>query len=249
MAKIKIEDIRAEVEQDGWKLLSDIYENLDAELIFECNEGHKVYAPWKKIRTRRECPTCKTLEWKEVGNKVLAKPRGAKRVIAIDQATYISGYAIFDNEKLVKYGTFEVSEGTPEIERDYQIRVWLLNLITSWRPDYIGLEGIQFQTSVDGQGGTSQMGVTTFERLARLQGILMETCFEMGVPFEVCPTNTWRHFCGVKGRYRSDKKRSMQHLAQQWYNVNLSQDEADAVGIGRYISQKFCTQIAVENWE
>lgn len=44
------------------------------------------------------------------------------------------------------------------------------------------------------------MGVTVFETLARLQGILMITAYELGVSFKVCPTNTWRSHCGVKGR-------------------------------------------------
>lgn len=249
MAKIKLEDIQKEIEIDGWKVLSEEYKNLESEMVFECEEGHKVYAPWKKIRTRRECPVCKALSYKENGEKILAKPKGAKRVIGIDQATKVSGYSVFDNKKLVKYGTFLAPENASEIERDYQIKMWVISLIHAWKPDYIGLEGIQFQTSVNGQNSNYGMGVTTFETLARLQGILMETCHELGVPFEICPTNTWRHFCGVKGKYRSDKKRSMQTLAKKWYDVNLTQDEADAVGIGRYISEKFHSQIDVENWE
>jgi hypothetical protein len=34
MSKIKIEDIRKELQDDGWKLISDTYENLDSEMIF-----------------------------------------------------------------------------------------------------------------------------------------------------------------------------------------------------------------------
>ena len=59
MAKIRLEDITNEIAVDGWKLISEEYINLDTEMKFECPEGHKVYAPWKKLRTRRECPTCK----------------------------------------------------------------------------------------------------------------------------------------------------------------------------------------------
>ena len=53
MARIRIEDIRAELESDGWKAISNEYVNLDTEMIFECDEGHKIYAPWKKIRQKR----------------------------------------------------------------------------------------------------------------------------------------------------------------------------------------------------
>lgn len=50
MARIKIEDIRAELVKENWKVISEEYTNLETEMIFECSEGHKVYAPWKKIR-------------------------------------------------------------------------------------------------------------------------------------------------------------------------------------------------------
>lgn len=53
------------------------------------------------------------------------------------------------------------------------------------------------------------MGVTTFQTLARLQGILMDTCFELKINYKICPTNTWRAHHEVKGRSRADKKKSM----------------------------------------
>jgi hypothetical protein len=59
MARIKIEDVREAVEKEGWKVLSDTYENLETEMKFECTEGHTIYAPWKKLRNKIECPICK----------------------------------------------------------------------------------------------------------------------------------------------------------------------------------------------
>jgi hypothetical protein len=65
----------------------------------------------------------------------------------------------------------------------------------------------------------------------------MITCYELGVPFEICPTNTWRAHCKVRGNSRTDKKRSMQLLAKTWYDVTVSEDEADAIGIGKYVAE------------
>lgn len=56
----------------------------------------------------------------------------------------MTGYAIFDDNKLVKYGTFGTSSND-DIERFAMMRAWLLSMIAAWRPDYIGIEGIQFQ--------------------------------------------------------------------------------------------------------
>jgi hypothetical protein len=59
MSKIKFSDIQSAVAEHGWKVISEEYINLDTEMVFECNEGHRVYSPWKRIRDKFECPTCK----------------------------------------------------------------------------------------------------------------------------------------------------------------------------------------------
>jgi hypothetical protein len=59
MAKIRLEDIKDELAADGWLVISDKYENLKSEMTFECPYGHRVFLPWEKLRSRRECPSCK----------------------------------------------------------------------------------------------------------------------------------------------------------------------------------------------
>lgn len=244
MAKIKLEDIRNELAAEGWQVISDKYENLKTEMTFECPNGHRVFLPWEKLRTRRECRLCQPQTVLEIDDKVLPKSKGVRRTMALDQASHVSGYAIYDNDKLVKYGTFSTS-GADEVERFAMIRAWLISMIRSWRPDYIGIEGIQFQEEGSGQ----KMGVTVFQTLARLQGILMLTCHEEKIPYEVCSTNTWRHSCGVKGKSRTDRKRSMQLLVQQWYGVKVTEDEADAIGIGRHMVNYIQKNTETTNWE
>ena len=41
----------------------------------------------------------------------------------------------------------------------------------------------------------------------------------------------------------------MQLLEKNWYNVNLSDDEADAIGIGKYFSDKISKATVIEDWE
>ena len=59
MAKITLEQIKEEISVDGWQLLSTEYKNLTTQMTFECPHGHQVFAPWQKLRTRRDCPVCK----------------------------------------------------------------------------------------------------------------------------------------------------------------------------------------------
>lgn len=190
-----------------------------------------------------ECPICKANIYKEQNHKVIAKPSNTTRVLAIDQATHISGYSIYDNGVLVKYGIFETTQNTP-IERIQSIRDWLISMIHSWQPDYVGIEGIQFQENKE-----YRVGVTTFEALARLQGCLMLACFDLGIPFETCPTNTWRKHCQVKGQSRTDKKRSMQILVKKWFDITVTEDEADAIGIGKYTAEVVAKNSQIINWE
>ena len=238
MARITVDQINEELAEFGWKLISTEYKNLDSELVFECDEGHKVYSTWKKIRTKHECPLCKQNQFKEVDQTLLPKKKGEYRILALDQATHISGWALFSNGHLLRYGTFEtLAKG--EIERDSQIKNWLLNMIKNWKPDFIALEGIQYE---------EKFGVTTFAMLARLQGILMNTLHEAGIKYTICHTGTWRNYCGVKGRSRADRKRSMQLLVKQWYDVSVSDDCADAIGIGHYAIE--CERKPkIESWE
>lgn len=245
MSKITLEDIRKELEPEGWQVLSQSYKNLDTEMEFLCDEGHRVFGPWKKLRTKRYCPICANNIYKNIEVGALPKKKDVTRVIALDQATKITGYAVFDNQQLVKYGVFEVTLEN-EIARDNVMKMWLINMIENWEPDIIGIEGIQFQTTINGQ---HSMGITTFETLARLQGILMEACFEKKVKYEICPTNTWRAHCKVKGRTRADKKASTKALIKEWYDIKVTEDEADAIGIGKYLAESVAPATVVQSWE
>ena len=241
MASINLTTIQEQL-PEGWKVISTQYKNLDTEMEFECAAGHKVFSTWKKMRTRAECPICKE-KAPLVDTTIIPKKKGIYRTIGIDQATHISGYSVYDGKELIKFGTFTVNE-TNEIERDNIIKMWLCSIINNWQPDVIGLEGIQLQ-----QNAARGIGVTTFETLARLQGILMEACYEQKTQFVICPTNTWRAHCKVKGQTREAKKNSMRQLAREWHNINVSEDEADAIGIGKYVAETYALTHQVQNWE
>lgn len=252
MSKIKIEDIKLELEKENWKVISNNYKNLDTEMTFQCPEGHTVYNTWKKLRTSRICPICKNNYYKEIDTKPTKKGKDVTRILALDQATHITGYSIYDNEKLVKYGVFTTSK-QDEIERDKELVDWLYSVINNWKPDCIGIEDIQLQNlsrsnniyAVESNG----VGIQTYKILAHLQGILMFTISNIGIPFKVISPSTWRNHCKVKGKTKSDKKRSMQLKVKELYDISVSNDEADAIGIGKYLSHTYHKEAEVFQWE
>ena len=243
MAKIKIEDIREAAIEHGWQLVSTTYKNLDTGLSFICAEGHEINIPYKRVRDKWECPLCKANKYYNFSEVIKSKPKGVQRAIGLDQATHITGYSIFDDDELIYAGTFEAT-AEDEIARDVQIQNWLIQLIVNWKPDIVGLEGIQLQ-----QFNDKTVGVTTYQTLARLQGILMATCYHLKTDYIICPPATWRNHSGVKGRSRADKKRSMQNKIKEWFDITVSDDVADAIGIGKYINETHKKKVEVFNWE
>ena len=127
---------------------------------------------------------------------------------------------------------------------DEEIKNWLIQIIQQWKPDIVGIEGIQLQ-----QLNNKNVGVTTYQTLARLQGILMATCVEQNTTYKVCPPATWRSHCGVKGRTRADRKKSMQMKVKDWFDISVSDDVADAIGIGKYVSDTNIKNVKIFNWE
>lgn len=251
MSKIKITDIRKELESQGWQVLSE-YKNLNEVMTFKCSKGHDVYNTWKKLRNNLSCPICeksdkenneKLLEYSlnSVNYSPVKKKKGTKRILAFDQATHISGWAIFDDVNLVKSGIFKTDEND-EMTRDTQIRDWVVSLVKIWQPDLVGLEDIQLQKT-DGN-----VNVITYKVLAHLQGILMQTLHEMKIEYRLCPCNTWRNHCGVKGRTKADKKKSMQMIVKRIYGIEVTNDEADAIGIGKFLGDTITVQNRIYNW-
>ena len=239
MARISIDEIKNSLSTDGWILISDTYKNLDSNLEYKCNKGHTVVAPWKKIRENRICPTCMRERLKTKEFKNTKKKPNEYRILALDQATHTSGYSVFSNKNLIDYGTF-IAEGNDDIERSIQVKQWMISLIDQYQIDFIGIEGIQYQ---------KEAGVTTFETLAHLQGILAAACVEEKKQYKIIATNTWRNYCGVQGRTRVDRKRSMQMLVKQWFGINASDDECDAIGIGKYFCDLQVPKVEIVDWE
>ena len=237
--KYSIEYINNELASDGWKCTSEKYKNLDSLLSFICDKGHVVIAPWKDIRKDRICPICMRERLKVKDFRGRKKKKSEYRVLALDQATHYTGYAVFNNKDLVDYGTFE-ARGDNEIARCMQVKQWMISLIEKYEIDFVGVEQIQLDV---------QKSAPTFEALAHLQGILMLTCMEEKIPCKAAHVSTWRAHCGVRGKTRPDVKRSMQLIVKKWFGIMPTDDEADAIGIGMYFADTMAPKVEIVDWE
>lgn len=155
-------------------------------------------------------------------------PVDSKFIIALDQSTQITGYSIFQNKELIAHGIFNPS-GDYE-HRIVKLRAWLLDKLASLKPNVeVYFEDIQLQDL-----GRGNIGVVTYKKLAHVQGALIVTCIEEGVPYHIVPAATWRSTCGVKGRVRSEYKPAAQKHVLEKYGIQATEDEADAICIGEH---------------
>lgn len=227
MAKLKYEDIRKEVEDEGWTLLTEHYTNLKTDMHFKCPEGHNNFYSLDKWRRGHKCVMCENNPLKHVPTSPVKKK--GFRILALDQASITSGYSIFDGEEIISYGHW-TSNGSHSTERISQTKAWIACMIDKWKPDLVVLEDIQLQKfGIDGQEG-----VLTFKKLAALQGVLKNYCFEVGIIYKVVSPSTWRNHSQIKGKTRTDKKRNAQIKVKALYDISVTQDEADAILIGAW---------------
>lgn len=226
MARLKYEEVKKEVEELGWELLTNNYTNLKTEMSFKCPEGHINYYSLEKWRRGHTCVTCKNNHYSNISTKPVKKK--GYRILAFDQASITSGWAVFDNDELISYGKW-TSEGTHSTERIGQTKYWVASMVEIWHPDELVFEDIQLQKF--GDGGEA---VLTYKKLAHLQGVLKNFAFEKGIPYRIVSPSTWRAISKIKGKTRNDKKKNAQLKIKTLYDVSVSQDEADAILIGTW---------------
>lgn len=225
MARLKYEDIQKEIQLEGWILQSKEYVNLKTDLELICPNGHLNVFSLEQWRRHKSCPICENNKYANVDTKPVKK--NGYRILAFDQASITSGWSVFDDKELIKYGKW-TSDGTHSTERISLTKGWFASMIQKWKPDEVVLEDIQLQKFGE------QEAVVTYKKLAHLQGVLKNYCYESGVPYRVVSPSTWRTYSDIKGKKRQDKKKNAQLKVKKLYDIQVTQDEADAVLIGAW---------------
>lgn len=251
MSKITYEEVKGFLESNDWELLSASYTNLNTDLEVKCKNGHILSIPYKTLRKGCICPICQKEQAQSYQVKTTDKT-DSFRILAIDQATILSGWSLWDDKKIIAYGTFFADEKLSTIERLIQVRQWLIEMVKGNKPDLVLLEDIQLQDFHNNQKNKTEkydnVGIVTFKILAKLQGVLEATLTELKVDYKIVHSASWRAELNIKGRSRVDKKRSAQFLIKDWYGINATEDEADAICIGKYGTEKYSAPIKMINW-
>lgn len=154
-----------------------------------------------------------------------------RRVLALDQSSKVTGYAVFKDGALSDYGHFTCSDTDIGI-RLMRIRQQVEQLIDKYDITEMVIEDIQLQEGVGNN-------VATFKLLAEVFGVITELGAEKDIPTAAVLAVKWKNGLKFKTRHREDQKREAQQVVQFLFNEKATQDEADAVCIGIYYLKTF----------
>lgn len=149
------------------------------------------------------------------------------RLLALDQASRVTGVAIFDDDKLVKYGTFEIKSNQELGKRLTQFLENLDKLYAAYHFDAVAYEDIQLQMG----------NVETYRKLAYIQAMILFWCEKHEKNLYCISPSHWRKILKDKygmswGRKRAEQKQTAIDFIQEHYEKEVDSDTADAICIG-----------------
>lgn len=153
-----------------------------------------------------------------------------RKLLALDQASRITGYAIFEEDRLITYGKIVVEDDDIGA-RLVKIRDAVKKLVEDYNINEVIMEDIQLQNNV-------QNNVQTFKLLAEVFGVIYELITEMRIPVSAVLASSWKSTLGIKGKTRPEQKRNAQVYVQEAYGKKPTQDECDAICIGCHALKK-----------
>jgi len=146
------------------------------------------------------------------------------RVVAFDQATAVSGYAVLDDGVYKKSGLISAKKIKGIDERFVVMVRELCKIIADEDADCVVIEDVQ-----------QQVNKQTYKHLARLQGAILGHCCVNDIPCIVFPATTWRSRLGFSQgqgiRRQGLKSQAIQYVKEN-VRRNVTNDEAEAICIG-----------------
>ena len=152
------------------------------------------------------------------------------RLLALDQASKVTGWAIFEDGELKSYGKISLDDPNTDT-RLVQLRQGIQTLVADYNIDEVIFEDIQQQNNVTNN-------VQTFKVLAEVYGVVSELLQEIQIPHSAVLAASWKSTLGIKGRTRAEQKKNAQLYVEQNYGIHVIQDIADAVCIGTHHIKK-----------
>lgn len=145
------------------------------------------------------------------------------KILSFDQASVITGYALFDDGQYVDSGVIKKNKDIPIVDRVPEMALAICTKIKEVKPDVVVIEDIQNQNSVK-----------TVIDLARLQGGVIMYCVNKHIPIKIYHPSTWRKTLqfvqGTKTKRDDLKKQATEYVKGLGFDI-ASEDESEAICI------------------
>lgn len=145
-------------------------------------------------------------------------------LIAMDQSTRCSGYAVFEDGEYVCSGVVDMNKSKLNTdERSFEMAKELWKVMKKYKPQMLIIENVQQQSSVQ-----------TVITLARLQGMLIGYAEAHGVKVNILLPSQWRkalnYVQGPKVKRAELKQQSIDYVKEH-LNLDLPEDESESICI------------------
>lgn len=143
-------------------------------------------------------------------------------LLALDQSSNITGWAVFKDDSLIATGTIQTTQGIALGNKLVELVRQTNNIIKQYNINEVILENIQMQNNTN-----------TYRVLAEVLGALEIFLSSLNITYSIIGASSWKSILGIKGTNRAQQKANAYAYVVQRFGVELhSQDEADAVCIG-----------------
>lgn len=144
--------------------------------------------------------------------------------LGLDNALQTTGYSVYNDDKLIAYDTFTIPAYKSIEIRLGEIWTHLNNLYQKYEFEHIFFEDIQQQKG----------NVQTFKKLAYVQAAILLWCYFNDIKYDILSPSHWRSILKDNykisfGRSRKEQKQKAQELVRQLYQIEVTEDEADAI--------------------
>lgn len=146
--------------------------------------------------------------------------------LSLDQSLRTTGWAIFEDKKLLKYGTFTIPSHHPIEQRLNRFIQELNELYRQYEFNELFFEDIQNQNNNE-----------TYKKLAYIQATIIIWCYNNCINFKILSSSHWRSILKEKykisfGKKREEQKQKAIDFVQENFGEIVSSDEADAICLG-----------------
>lgn len=165
-------------------------------------------------------------------------------ILSLDLSTKSSGWAIFEEKKLLEKGCISET-GKTALDRIPKILKSLKNILDEYNPDKVIIEDVLPEDVNHNQN--------VFKSLTYLQGFVVVELNERKIPYEFVTASHWRKNCGIRtgrGIKRDTLKTADVNFVKEKYNITVNDDIADAICIGySYINPKEEKIVVIDGFE